>query len=121
MSFLPQILCSPKKKPGPHLPTDHVGPLINQQWKIAVRLDPGFISIPNDGFTRWPYNEFFFQFGFRVYDNTTTVWIIFQPVMGNNRTFLCEPFHMRCFPAKKTFGYKEWEIGIFMSCIFKHL
>ena len=40
VALLPQKLRRTKKHPRPHFPTHHIGPLIDQQRQVAIRLDP---------------------------------------------------------------------------------
>src|SRR5579863_5824346 len=120
MSFLPEKFSRTKEKSCSHFPSHHIGPLINQQRKIAVGLNPGFICIPDNGFTRWPHDEFLFQFCFRIYNDSSPFRIIFQTIMGDNGTFLCKSLHMRSFPAQKTLRNKKREISIFMTCFLEH-
>jgi hypothetical protein len=48
MPFLPEELGRAKKQTRAQLPANHVGPLVDQQWEIPVRLDPVLVCMPDD-------------------------------------------------------------------------
>ena len=59
VAFLPEELGGPEEQAGAHLPTDHVGPLVDQQGQVAVAGDPVAVGVPNDGFGGRANDEFF--------------------------------------------------------------
>ncbi len=78
MTFLPQELHRSQKQPRPHLPANHVGPLVDQNREVAPRLDPLAVGIPDDGFTRRAHDEVFFQPGVGVRYQATAGFINFE-------------------------------------------
>ena len=77
VSFLPQEFSSTQKHTRTHLPTHHVSPLVTEDRKITIRLNPVFISIPNNRFRSRTNNIFLLQFGSRVHNYPTSIRIIF--------------------------------------------
>ena len=117
MAFLPKKLSCSKKHTGAHFPTNHIGPLINLDWKIPVRLNPLGIHRTDYRFTGWANNEWFFQ---RPCGNQSTIRPWFQAMMCYHSTLFGEPINMLCFFLQKTHGNKQWKISIHMSGLFKH-
>ena len=77
VSFLPQEFSSTQKHTRTHLPTHHVSPLVTEDRKITIRLNPVFISIPNNRFRSRTNNIFLLQFGSRIHNYPTSIRIIF--------------------------------------------
>ena len=122
MPFLPKKFCCPQEQTGSHFPANNIRPLVDQQWQITVGLDPVFVGIPDDGFTGWAYNKFFFQLCFRInHQLSLVVGVSFQPVMGNHSTFLGKALGMPLFFLEKGFGNKQRKIGIDMAGVLEHL
>ena len=48
MPFLPQELRRSQEHARTHFPADHVRPLIDEQWQIAIALDPARERIADD-------------------------------------------------------------------------
>ena len=76
MTLLPQEFCSTQKEPCPHLPSDHVRPLVDQDGQVAVGLNPVLISIPYDGFGGRSYDQLLLQFCIRINDDATVFLIV---------------------------------------------
>ena len=77
MAFLPQEFSGAQEGTGTHFPANDIGPLVDQQRQISIRLDPVFVCIPDDGLLSGTHNQFFFQSGIRVHDQSAAVWIVF--------------------------------------------
>jgi len=77
MPLLPQELCSTQEEPGAHLPAYHVGPLVNQKRKVAIRLNPPLVGVPDNGFGGGPDNILLFESGIFIYHNAFSFGIIF--------------------------------------------
>src|SRR5690606_3918191 len=120
MPFLPQKFSRSEKQSGPHFPTDNVRPLVDQNGQIPVGLDPVPVRIPNDGFGRGAYDQFLFEFGFRIYYDAFPIRIVHQPVMGDYGAFLGETFYVGRLLAEKGFGDKKRKIGIDVAGFFEH-
>ena len=50
MSFLPQEFSSTQEQTSTHFPTENVRPLIAKNRQVTIRLNPVFISIPDNCF-----------------------------------------------------------------------
>src|SRR5690625_4532140 len=118
MPFLPEKLHGTQKEPGPHRPTNHICPLVNQYWQVPVRLDPIPVSIPYNGFRGRPDDQLFFQLGAGI-DNHPAL-NTFQAAVRDNSTLLGETFYMLRLKGATCFRYKESEIVIFVDCLFNH-
>ena len=57
MAFLPEEFGRPQEEPRAHLPADHVGPLVDQDRQIAVRLDPFAVHVADDRLGRGTNNQ----------------------------------------------------------------
>ena len=86
--FLPQELGRPQEHPRSHLPANDVGPLVNQDRQVAIRLHPLCIGRTNNRLAGRADDERFFELASR---HETTVGARFQPMMRHNRTFFREP------------------------------
>ena len=103
MSFLPQEFSSTQEQTSTHFPTENVRPLIAKNRQVTIRLNPVFISIPDNCFWCRTNNQFFFQFCGWVYYYPRTVFCIFQTIMCHYGTFFCETFHVFSFTAQEWF------------------
>ena len=66
MPFLPQELCSPKEWSGTHLPAHDIGPLVDQERKVTVGVDPLPIHMPDDGLGGRPDHQGLLELGRRI-------------------------------------------------------
>ena len=121
VTLLPQELSSTEEEAGAHLPTNHISPLVAEDGQVAVRLNPIFVGIPNDGLGSRAHDELLLQFCIGIDDDTAAVRIVFQSIVGNHGTLFSETFHVTGLAAEEGFRDKNREIGIGMACIFKHL
>ena len=67
VALLPQKLGGAQKQAGTHFPTHHVGPLVNEQWQVAVALNPVFVSAPDNGFRCRTHNKLFLELSCRIH------------------------------------------------------
>ena len=57
MPFLPEKFSGPQKDAGPHLPADDVGPLVDENRQVAIRLHPLRVARADDGLAGGPHDE----------------------------------------------------------------
>ena len=57
VALLPEELAGAQEHPGPHLPAQHVGPLVQQQRQVTVRADPLGHHLADDGLRRRPDDQ----------------------------------------------------------------
>ena len=117
MTFLPKKFRCPQKKSSPHFPPNNIRPLIDQQRQIAITLNPLCIRCTDDRFRSWSNNKWFFQFSS---GNKFSIRSHLQPVMRDDRTFLCESIDMRSFLFQERHRNEQREIGVAMSSLFEH-
>ena len=59
--FLPQEFRSAQEQSGPHFPAHNIGPLIDQDRQVAIRLHPLRVGCANDCLRRRPNNQWLVQ------------------------------------------------------------
>ena len=106
VTFLPKELGRAKEQARAHLPSNDVTPLIEEQGKIAVRLDPVLVRIPDDCFGCRPDDQRFFEF--------LTAGVRHDGYLRR------EPLNVFGFLLEKAFGNQHWEIGILMPRLLEH-
>ena len=87
VTLLPEELRGAEEHAGPHLPTDDVGPLVDQQRKVAMALDPLGKGRADDHLAGGANDEGLFEL---ARGHEATVGTRFQPVMGDHRALLGE-------------------------------
>ena len=110
MALLPEELGGAQEHAGAQFPAHDVGPLVDQDGQVAVRLDPVLIGIPDDGLGSRAHHQWFRQFAGRLKAATIA---FFQSMMGHHRTFLGKPLNVFSLFFKKTQRDKKWKVGIF--------
>ena len=121
MPLLPQELGRPQEQARTHLPTHHVSPLVAKNRQVAVRLNPIFIGIPDNGLGGRADDQLLLEPGIGIDDHALAVGIVFQPVMGHHGALLGKPLDMMRLLAEKRLRDKQREISVFMPGIFEHL
>ncbi len=121
MALLPQEFGRAQEQSGTHLPAHNVGPLVAQNRKVAVGLNPALVRIPDDCLGGRAHDELLFEFGIGVHDHSVSVGIVLQPIVRNHGALLGEPFDMIGLPAEKRFRDEKREVGVHMSCVLEHL
>ena len=61
VALLPEELQGSKEGPRAHLPSMRVGPLVDQQWQISVRLHPLRKHVVDHGLRGGPHRQGLFQ------------------------------------------------------------
>lgn len=96
-----------REQTGTHLPPHNICPLVTQDRQVTIGINPVLICTPNDCLRCRADNQFFFQFGSRIYDNTRTVLCILQTVVSNYSTLFGKSFYVLSFTAKVRFRDKQ--------------
>ena len=121
VTLLPQELGGAQEHTGAHLPTEYVSPLVDEQWQIAIAVDPIAVGVPDDGLTGGTDHQFLLQTCRGVDDDTLTLRIIHQAVMGNNSALLGEAFHMISLSAQERLGNEQGEISVLHAGSLEHV
>ena len=120
MTFLPEELTGAEERTCTHLPAHHVTPLVAHQWKVAPRLDPVLICVPDDGLAGRTDNQFFLQLGSGINHHTTLIFSSLQTIVGNHGAFLGKAFYMLCLFGEERLGDEQREVGILCTCLLEH-
>jgi hypothetical protein len=100
VSLLPQEFAGSQEEPRTHFPPHDIGPLIDQEWKVAVRLNPPAEGVANNGLAGGPDDEGLLKF---TRWNKVAIWPDFKAVMRDDSAFLCESVYMFGFLFKEPF------------------
>ena len=118
--FLPKKFRSTKERARSHLPSNHICPLVYKYRKVSIRLNPVFISIPNNSLRSRSYDKLFLQFCFWIYDKFWWIfWVCFQTIVRNYSTFFSKSLCVFFFCFEQTFRNENREIGVLVSCLLK--
>ena len=105
--FLPQELRGAQKEACPHLPPDDVGPLIDQQRQVPIRLNPVPVGVPDDRLRSGPDHQSFFQF---------------RPArMRDRRDFRREAFNVFGFLPQEAFGNHQRKVRVLVAGGLEHV
>src|ERR1700694_1791707 len=107
MPLLPKKLARSQEEPGPHLPADHIRPLIDQHWEVAIALNPAREHGVDDRFRR----------------GANDVWLLklLPARVRHHRELRGEAFDMLCFLPQESLGDEQWEVGVPVPGLFEHL
>jgi hypothetical protein len=94
VSLLPQKLCGAEEQARAHLPPDHIRPLVHKKRQVSVTLNPSLVGFPDDGLRRGTHNQLLFKLGLGVYNDPFSVWVVFEPVVGDHGALLGESFNV---------------------------
>ena len=98
MAFLPKKLACTQKDARAKFPTNNVGPLIQQQWKIAVTLHPLGHELADDRFRCRTNHDWLFKF--------------LATSNGDDCEFGTETFDVLGFTLEIALGDEQREIGV---------
>ena len=121
MSFLPKELACTEEETSSHLPPHYITPLIYQERKVAITLNPILESVPNDGFRSGTNDEFLFQFGCRINHNSIMRLVCLETIVSYYGTLLSKAFHMLRFLREETLGNEQGEISILNASLLEHI
>ena len=117
VALLPQELGGSQEHPRPHLPPHDVGPLIDQNRQVAIRLDPPGIHGADNRLAGRPHHVGLLQ---RRGRNQAAVRPGFQPVVRHHGTFLGKPLHMLRLFLQEAQRDKQREIGVLVPRLLEH-
>ena len=95
----------PKEEAGPQLPPHHVGPLVHEDGKVPVALNPLGVHVVDDGLGGGPDGQWLLQ--------------LLPPCLGHHRQLRGEPLHVLLFPLDEAHGDQEGEIGVLVPRILE--
>src|SRR5207244_12449529 len=101
----------------PHLPTHDIGPLIDEERKIAIGLNPLGITRADDRFRCWPNNKRLTQRAARLHFSVGTD---LKSAVRNNGAFLGETFDVLGFFREIAQRDEEREIRVAVAGRAKH-
>ena len=117
--LLPEELRRPQEQPRPQFPADDVGPLVDENRQVAVRLHPLRVHRPDNRLARRPHNQRLIEQGGGI-GLQFAVRPRLQAVMRDDRTFLGEPLHMVRLLLQKTERDEQRKIGVLMPRRLEH-
>ena len=94
VAFLPEELGGAKEETRAHLPAEDIGPLVDEDWEVAVGLDPLRISLADDGLGSRADDERLFKL---ASGDELAVRASFEARMGDDGAFLGEAVDVRGF------------------------
>ena len=121
VAFLPEKLSGAEEKAGPHFPAHDVGPLVDEEWEVAVRLDPACEGGADDGFRggaddvglgELPAGDHFRLSGDGVLDG-------FKAVMGDDGALRGKAFRVLGFFFQVGKRDEKRKIGVLVACGFE--
>ena len=117
VAFLPEEFRCAQKQARPHFPADDVGPLIDQDWQVAIGLHPFRVAGADDCFGSWPNHQRFGQWTGRLH---FSIGVHLQSCVGDDRAFLGEAFDVFRFLREITQRNEKREISVAMAGRAKH-
>ena len=121
MALLPQELGGTQEQARTHLPAHDVRPLVAEDRKVAVRLDPVFIGVPDDGLRRGTHDQLLFELSIGVYHDALAFGIVLQAVVRHHGALLGKALDMVRLLREEGLGDEQREIGVLMPRILEHL
>ena len=118
MAFLPEKFGRAQKQPGAQFPADDIGPLVDQDRQIAIRLHPLGIHRADDRFAGGPNHERFFKL---TGGHQPAAGGRFEPMMRHHGAFLGESLDVGRLFFQVTQRNEERKIGVLMARVFEHL
>ena len=118
VAFLPEELGGAKEEARAHLPADDIGPLVDQDWQIAVGLDPLRISLADDRLGSRADDERLFEF---AGGDELTIGAHLEARVGDDRTFLGKTIDVGGFLLNVANRDEEREISVHMAGLLEHL
>ena len=104
VTFLPEEFGGAQERPGAHLPTHDIGPLVDQDGQVAVRADPFGVEVADDGL------------GGRTDD--VGLGELFAAGAGDLGDFGGKALDVLGFFGQKALGDEQGEVGVDMAALF---
>ena len=115
--FLPKEFGRAQEQPRAHFPAHDVGPLIDENRQIAIRLHPFGVHGADDGFAGRAHHQRFFE---RAGRNQSAFGADLKAMMRDDRAFFGEAFDVRRFFFQKAQRNEQRKIGVLMPGVFEH-
>src|SRR5947209_19364585 len=96
--LLPQELGRAQEEAGALFPAHHVGPLVDQHWEIAPRLDPARVEVAEDRLAGRSYGEALGQ--------------LFAAGVGHPGDFGCEALDVLRLTAQEALRHEQREVRV---------
>ena len=106
VAFLPQELARTQEGPGSFFPTHHVGPLVDQQRQIPVRLNPALVHAPDDRLGGRAHHQGFLQ--------------LLATAVGHHRHLRGESFDVLRLFLYEALRYQQREVRVHVPARFEH-
>lgn len=119
VTFLPEEFRRAEEEASAHLPTDDVGPLIDEERQISIALNPLLVGAPNDRLACGANDERFFKFGRGIDFHARLVGGGAQTVVGDDSAFLREAFHVLSFFTEEVDRNEKGKVSVAMTGCFK--
>jgi len=119
VAFLPQELHGAQEQTRAHFPSHDIGPLVQQDRKVAPGLDPLAVGVPDDGLGRRAHDQILLQFRIGI-GNQSFFIIHFQTRVGDDRAFLGEAFHVIRFTRQERLRDEDGEVGVRVTGVLEH-
>ena len=104
--LLPEELRGAQEEPRAHLPSHHIGPLVDQDGQVAVGHDPLAVHVPDDRLRGRAHVERLFE--------------LLAAAVSHHRAFRGEPLHVLGLPLHEALGNEEREVGVHMAGVLEH-
>ena len=114
--FLPEELGGAEKETSTHLPTDDVGPLINEQRQVAVGLHPLGKELTDDGFRGRAHDEWLFE---RAGWLKLSVFISLEARVSDYSAFLGKALDMVGLLLQEAHRNEKREVGVLVAGLFE--
>jgi len=95
--------------------------LVDEDGQVAIALDPLRVLVPDDRLAGWANDQRLFELSFRVGDQSLTVRIGLQSVVGDHRALFGKPFDVLGFLLEERLGDEEREVGIDVPSLLEHI
>ncbi len=118
VAFLPEKLGRAQENAGAHFPPHHVGPLVQQQWQVAIRLHPFRVGCADDRLRGGPHDE---RLGQPSRRHQLALGVHLQPVMRHDRAFLGEAGHVLGLLFEIAERDEKREVGVLVPRHLEHL
>ena len=118
VAFLPEKLGRAQKQPRAQFPADDVGPLVDQDRQIAIRLHPFGIHGADDRFAGRPHDQRLFEL---AGGHQPAVRRRFEPMMRDDGAFLGKALDVGRLFFQIAQRNEERKIGVLMARVLEHL
>ena len=118
VAFLPEELGSTEEETRAHLPADDVGPLVDEDREITVRLDPLRVGLADDGLGSRADDERLLEL---AGGDELTIRAHFETRVGDDGAFLGEAVDVRGFLLDVADRDEEREVGVHVAGLLELL